>query len=431
MKLVTMKNIRGVLSTRLDNLKSVEKLDDTECTINSSSDFNDDSHCQGEDPIYVREVKAGEDSIEMALVEVQHDLREKASQCQILRETLSTMSVKMTRQECQLQVTIVKHEETMLLLEEKTAECEEWRLKYETQTLHARRVEESPDCEDKARLLKEKSAECEQRKVKYEKMQAPPAKESLPFQEENNAACAQQKFEEDETLLQAKQVDQALLEPPPTSAEALVYYSSAHSAAINPLLRDPALLLSNHPWRSRTHGPLSFSKKKDEERNSSTAFFVPALNVKQEIEYDLAEQVDQAVVEKPVPLEQEGVLVDFEEETKEAPVTHQDQELGDLFFLAQNVMVKYFSPELDEVFNDDRTKSAAGSSPGIDFKDTGNENDDGFSVTSSLSDDSFEIYKSWLNSLKPKLIDRSRTRVQRTATKEAQQAQFTVETVEC
>jgi hypothetical protein len=44
------------------------------------------------------------------------------------------------------------------------------------------------------------------------------------------------------------------------------------------------------------------------------------------------------------------VPVSFEEENKGAPLARQDQGMGDIFVLAHNIKVEYFSSELDEVF---------------------------------------------------------------------------------
>lgn len=112
--------------------------DETESTMEGFFDDDDDDEGPEEEPLPIMESKARagaakqEDSIETALVELQHELREKSAQCDILRETLSTMSVRMKRQECQLQEKIDKVEEQLGLLAEKTIECDQWKSKYET-----------------------------------------------------------------------------------------------------------------------------------------------------------------------------------------------------------------------------------------------------------------------------------------------------------
>lgn len=81
---------------------------------------------------------------ESKLIEMQDDLKAKTLQLDILRETLSTMSATMRRQEFQLEGKDVQIETYIRLLEEKTAECNEWKSKYETLALKIEgRVNES------------------------------------------------------------------------------------------------------------------------------------------------------------------------------------------------------------------------------------------------------------------------------------------------
>lgn len=72
-----------------------------------------------------------EESLAAALVELKHDVREKTSQCEILRETLSSMSMTMKNQAQQIGEKNAQIEEQERLLKAKSEECEEWKQKYE------------------------------------------------------------------------------------------------------------------------------------------------------------------------------------------------------------------------------------------------------------------------------------------------------------
>jgi hypothetical protein len=72
---------------------------------------------------------------ESKYIELKDDLKAKSLQLDILRETLSTMSATMRRQECQLEGKDVQIETYSRLVEEKTIECNEWKERYETLAL--------------------------------------------------------------------------------------------------------------------------------------------------------------------------------------------------------------------------------------------------------------------------------------------------------
>ena len=72
---------------------------------------------------------------ESKLIELQDDLKAKTLQLDILRETLSTMSATMRRQEFQLEGKDAQIETYIRLMEEKIIECNEWKEKYEVLVL--------------------------------------------------------------------------------------------------------------------------------------------------------------------------------------------------------------------------------------------------------------------------------------------------------
>lgn len=126
----------GSPSLSVEKPTKEESLDETECTMEDSFQLHDNADTYEDDDTHPHTNDAtsggGSESIESALVEMQHDLREKTAQCDILRETLSTMSVKMKRHECMLQEKIVALELQIELLEKKTGECATWKSKFET-----------------------------------------------------------------------------------------------------------------------------------------------------------------------------------------------------------------------------------------------------------------------------------------------------------
>lgn len=247
--LVVLKKIRGVPSAGFEKSKGVEQLDDTECTTNSTSDLYDDRE---DDPIIEFSNAHVGDSMQMALIEAQHELREKASQGHILRETLSIVSVKMNQQECELQGAIAECERKSRLLEEKTNECVQWKLKCET--AQANLVEYTLDRTETIQLLEQKTAECEEWKVKCEKLQAQLVYESLQWKEKT-VEC-----ERNYETLQAKQIEESS-ELPIEKADSLASFSAVQPA-IDPLIGDLSLVpFPNHPWRCRNTGALLLFKK--------------------------------------------------------------------------------------------------------------------------------------------------------------------------
>jgi hypothetical protein len=116
----------------LDDVKSDMYRDDTELT--HGSDFDD---CYDALDGEMSKVTVGtsdtlEESLESSFMELQHEVREKTSQCTILRETLTTMSAIMRRMEFQLKEKVTELEEKMSLCEQKTSECEHWKNLYES-----------------------------------------------------------------------------------------------------------------------------------------------------------------------------------------------------------------------------------------------------------------------------------------------------------
>jgi hypothetical protein len=127
MTFTILKKIRGASGHYLENGKGDLCRDDTDTT-----NYYEDCFENLDGTIHeVNSSGISDDSMESAFVELQHELREKTSQCTILRETLSTMSATMRRHEFQLKEKIAALEENVTLINEKTAECQEWKEKYE------------------------------------------------------------------------------------------------------------------------------------------------------------------------------------------------------------------------------------------------------------------------------------------------------------
>lgn len=92
-----------------------------------SRDESETSYCCD---LSIVEESSGNDD-RSKLIELDDDLKAKILQLEILRETLSTMSAKMRRQEFQLETKDIEIEKWIRLMDEKTTECNEWKTKYE------------------------------------------------------------------------------------------------------------------------------------------------------------------------------------------------------------------------------------------------------------------------------------------------------------
>jgi hypothetical protein len=110
---------------------SVSNIENAASKGDMSRDESETSRCC--DFSAVEESSSNDD--ESKLVELQDELKAKGLQLDILRETLSTMSATMRRQEFQLEGKDVQIETYIRLIEEKTIQCSEWKDKYEALVL--------------------------------------------------------------------------------------------------------------------------------------------------------------------------------------------------------------------------------------------------------------------------------------------------------
>ena len=102
------------------------------CTSSNSSDEDKSGYGKDTSEEGTKQTDPYTESLKTELVELQHEVREKDSQCTILRETLCSMSVTMKNQAQQIKDKDAKIEEQKKVLKEKLEECEVWKEKYNT-----------------------------------------------------------------------------------------------------------------------------------------------------------------------------------------------------------------------------------------------------------------------------------------------------------